>query len=216
MSEFNIEDIRRYGRLVATGHSEIRKGSRRFELCVCDCSRVLWVVRTSLRNGESRSCGCLKRDVTSARNQRHGETGTSLYRVWKNMRGRCNGPNRRDYMHYGGRGIKVCEAWNSYSIFRDWALVAGYRPSLSLDRIDVDGDYEPSNCRWTDWITQSRNKRNNHVVTAFGESKTLADWAEDERCAVSYHTLKQRIKKNRLPEEAICLPSRTRKSSRTQ
>lgn len=123
------------------------------------------------------------------------------------MRARCNRRSRPDFLDYGGRGIRVCDEWNHYPTFRDWAIGAGYCEGLSLDRIDVDGDYEPSNCRWADWFTQARNKRNNHVLTAFGETKTLADWAEDNRCAVSYHTLKARLNIcNMEPEYALTAP----------
>jgi hypothetical protein len=123
------------------------------------------------------------------------------------MQGRCNRSTDQRYSRYGARGIAVCSEWeNSYVAFRDWALANGYEDGLEIDRIDNDGPYSPENCRWT---THSENIRNSTVVravTAFGETKSIAEWAEDSRCAVRYGTLVGRLAKGWSPEDAIALP----------
>ena len=107
----------------------------------------------------------------------HGESKTRLYRIWKDMRRRCRNANRTDYCLYGGRGITVCEEWQNYETFRDWAKENGYSDSLSIDRIDFNGNYEPSNCRWVTLNAQSSNTRQNVFVEINGEVKTLSEWA---------------------------------------
>ncbi len=103
---------------------------------------------------------------------------SKLYCAWKHMKERCYSKNCKDYKNYGERGIVVCEEWkNDYLSFKKWSLANGYAPSLTLDRIDVDGNYDPSNCRWTTWKEQANNKRNLRLITFNGETKTLTEWA---------------------------------------
>lgn len=123
----------------------------------------------------------------------HGDTGTKLYMAWLNMKARCNRKSAREYSNYGGRGIKVCDEWlHSYETFKEWAMSNGYNDKLTLDRINVDGNYCPKNCRWITNKEQQNNKRNNVVYTYNGETKTLAEWSE---ClGICYKTLQKRIK----------------------
>jgi len=100
-------------------------------------------------------------------------------------------------------GIRVCEEWNDFSIFRDWALSHGYAEDLTIERIDNDGNYEPSNCKWITRLAQARNKRNNHVLTIWGETKCVKDWSMDSRCRVAYTTFKTRIERGWDPEKAL-------------
>lgn len=113
-----------------------------------------------------------------------------LMKVWRQMRSRCN--DTKD-SRYGGRGIAVCPEWSDYGTFRSWALQAGYREGLSIDRINNDGNYEPGNCRWADRVTQANNRRNQVLLTAFGETKSVAMWARDPRCLVSEVALRLRV-----------------------
>jgi hypothetical protein len=125
-----------------------------------------------------------------------------LQSVWNQMKQRCRNPNDAHYPHYGARGIEV--RWTSFKEFADWATASGYQPGLSIDRIDNDGDYEPSNCRWADMNTQMRNRSDNRKLTAFGETKCIAEWVEDPRCVVNYTTLIQRAAKSDWsPEDMI-------------
>ena len=111
---------------------------------------------------------------------KHGgwKNNRRLYRTWANMRSRCNNKNHHLYKHYGGRGIKVCDEWNDFSLFREWAMDNGYQDNLSIDRIDFNGDYEPNNCRWANEKTQHNNTRRNTFIEFGGETHTLAEWAE--------------------------------------
>lgn len=150
-------DGKRFGRLfvikrVGTlGHNTAYK-------CVCDCGKESIVRGCDLLSGNTRSCGCLH-------GERHGHADDRLYSVWRTMKARCNNPNNQKYSDYGGRGIKVCDEWmHSFTSFYDWAMVNGYDydapvGQCTLDRIDVNGDYEPSNCRWVDAKTQTNNQR---------------------------------------------------------
>jgi hypothetical protein len=122
------------------------------------------------------------------------------------MKARCSNPSVRGYARYGGRGIRVCDAWMTYPAFRDWALTAGYQQGLSVDRIDGDGDYCPENCRWVDAQQQANNISTNHILEAFGGRKTLADWSRDERCAVTLKALKGRIHRGWPAELALTAP----------
>ena len=107
------------------------------------------------------------------------------------MRTRCKNPNFRAYHYYGGRGIKVCEEWEAFENFRDWALQNGYKEELTLDRIDANGNYEPSNCRWATRKEQSRNTRGVKIIEYNGVKKSIAEWAED--LGINYHTLYSRL-----------------------
>lgn len=130
----------------------------------------------------------------------HGESKTRLYRLWCHIKWRCLNKNCKQYPDYGGRGIKICDGWlNSYESFRDWALANGYSDELTIDRIDVNGNYTPSNCRWVDNKTQARNKRRTIYVRVNGESKTLSELAE--QLGVSYYTLHKRIRYLGYPPE---------------
>lgn len=134
---------------------------------------------------------------------KHGGAGTQLHRVWKGMRRRCNYKAGTRYAYYGGRGIRICDEWNDFAAFRLWAMANGYEHGLSIERIDNNGNYEPSNCVWANQTIQNRNKRNNKVLTLFGQSKTMMEWSEDERCKVGYRTLRTRIRDGWTAEKAV-------------
>lgn len=134
-------------------------------LCRCDCGNETSVPTYSLKSGVTKSCGCIHREQLAARNTTHGETDSRLNKVWRGMKARCNDKGATGYRNYGGAGVSVCEEWQRFEAFRDWAMENGYDPNAprgkcTLDRIDPFGNYEPSNCRWVDFSVQSRNKRN--------------------------------------------------------
>lgn len=128
-----------------------------------------------------------------------------LYGVWATMRQRCINPNVVGYPNYGGRGIKVCDDWQRFAPFKEWALRAGYGPGLEIDRRDVNGDYTPENCHWMP-RHNNRNKTNSRMITAFGETKEMTAWVEDPRCAVGYSALKKRLNRGIVPEKAMSEP----------
>lgn len=109
---------------------------------------------------------------------KHGHSNTRLYKIWKNMRSRCYNSNTPDYKYYGSRGIKICKDWSDFAVFELWAINNGYSDALTLDRIDVNGNYCPDNCRWVTRKEQSNNKRNLHTIEYKGETRTLTQWSE--------------------------------------
>ena len=136
-------------------------GSRVVECVVCGCKFKVYRSKIMERVGAGRHCSkeCGRVGQSKAI-QTHGESRTRLYECWRHMKSRCYNPNNVAWSYYGGRGVKVCNVWlNSYKAFREWAMRLGYTDDLELDRIDVDGDYEPSNCRWVNRVEQMRNTR---------------------------------------------------------
>lgn len=136
-----------------------KAGGAALWLCQCECGRTGSPSGTDLRLGKSTNCGCAHKGRIGHATRKHGDTGTRLHRIWKNMRARCMRRSCPGYAYYGGRGIAICDEWQDFSAFRDWALRSGYQPNLSIERVDVDGNYSPSNCTWADSQTQSANRR---------------------------------------------------------
>lgn len=150
----------RFGRLVVTGESEERRNGKVMWDCICDCGTRCKVRSCHLVNGHTKSCGCYSSEKTTEMNTTHGETHTRLHSIWASMKTRCNNPNSKSYAYYGGRGIRVCKLWeDSFEEFRDWALSNGYADDLTLDRKEVNGNYEPCNCHWATWHEQRVNQR---------------------------------------------------------
>lgn len=142
--------------------------------CKCDCGNVAEVNRRRMMTGHIKSCGCMKGNPT------HGKRHTRLYIIWTGMKARCYNENSIEYKRYGFRGISICEEWkNNFEAFYDWAVENGYEEKLTIDRIDVNGNYEPSNCRWSTTLEQGCNKRNNHFLTVDGETKILSQWERE-------------------------------------
>lgn len=153
----------RYGKLVVMEeaesiYSKTGKMIRRWK-CKCDCGNITIVRHGDLRNGSTVSCGCYNYEKESAA-KTHGYSRTKLGNVFEGMKQRCNNPKNKNYEKYGGRGIKICTEWlNDPKKFFDWAIKNGYKEGLSIDRIDVNGNYEPDNCRWADNEAQCLNQR---------------------------------------------------------
>ena len=176
----------RFGRLTVLGLSDdyvAPNGKHRKQYkCLCDCGSEKVIIGENLSRGLTLSCGCLQKERASQSNTKHGETDSRLYNIWCAMKRRCLNPNVPEYLLYGGRGISICDAWMDYSNFSNWANNTGYdsnakRGQCTIDRIDVDGDYCPENCRWVTQQEQMNNVRYNHYVTYNGETHTIAEWA---------------------------------------
>lgn len=198
---------KRFGRLVVECNAEsIRTPNgtmiRRVE-CRCDCGVVRVYRLPMLRNGKTKSCGCLSRDVKSARMTRHGLSTSPEYTIWVGMKRRCADLSNENY---GGRGIRVCARWRgSFAAFLE---DMGPRPSPehSIDRYpNKDGDYEPGNCRWATSKEQARNTRANQIVTRNGESLCISEWAE--RYGISAPMLTSRLNSGMDFEAAVSTPS---------
>lgn len=156
-------------------------------LCVCDCGSSVVAVGYQLRNGTQQSCGCLRSKNATT----HGLTGTPEYTTWRGMNERCNNPNNSHYPKYGGRGIGVCERWNS---FENFIADMGKRPlNHSLERKENDKGYEPDNCKWAPPVEQSRNTSRSIKITFGSETLCLKDWSE--RLGITDGALKHRLKK---------------------
>ena len=135
----------------------------------------------------------------------HGMSQTRLYKAWINMRSRCTGRYYKGYKNYGGRGIKVCKEWmDNFVNFKQWALNNGYQDNLTIDRIDVNKDYEPTNCRWIPKSEQENNKRRNVRLTYNGITHNLMEWSKI--LGVNYTTLKSRIQRGWNVEDTLCKP----------
>ena len=172
----NLIDLRnnRFGRLLVIRRDENSSSGEPRWFCKCDCGNTKTIQGNHLRHGAIRSCGCLEAENRLKVNKTHGGSDTRLYGVWLGIRKRCFNPNEPAFPNYGGRGITVCNEWESYSSFRKWAMATGYDPKAkrgkcTIDRINVNGNYEPSNCRWVDMKIQRQNQRSlNHKKGVVG------------------------------------------------
>lgn len=169
-----------YGRLtVIEKLLERNKHGKIMWLCECSCElKTRKPIQAShLKSGMVNSCGCLQKEAHT----KHGMCDTRIYSIHRDMKDRCNNPNNDSYHHYGGRGISVFESWmgdEGFKNFYNWAMSNGYEKNLTLDRFDVDKNYEPDNCRWATMKEQQNNKRNNVFVEIEGIKRTLSEWAE--------------------------------------
>ena len=194
----------RFGMLTVlerAGHKRNRVAWR----CRCDCGKETIVCALDLRSGDVKSCGCMKGSWIAKSKLKHGMAGTRLYRVWAGMKDRCLNKNEKEYHNYGERGIKVCDEWMEFEPFQKWALANGYSDKLTIDRIDVNGDYTPKNCRWATYKEQANNKRNNRFVEFNGRRQTIAQWAEE--IGINWATLFERLSRHSV-EEALTVPSK--------
>ena len=185
---------KKYGRLTVIKYVGNNKYGRALWACECDCGNEKAVLGADLRSGKVRSCGCLEQEnrVLMARKRAlhtHHMSDTRLYGVWHGMKKRCNCENHPHFCDYGGRGISVCDEWeNSFTTFAEWALSHGYdehapKGACTLDRIDVDGDYCPENCRFADMSVQQNNRRDSHdrVHEYIGDDEEMSE-KENEEC----------------------------------
>lgn len=185
----------RFGRLVAVKMVGKASGGTALWECICDCGKKHIVRSASLRNGDTQSCGCLHREGLVKRNTVHSHRDTRLYGIWNKIKDRCFNPNCKRFSDYGGRGITVCREWkDSFQAFFDWAMENGYKDSLTIDRKDPNGNYEPTNCRWSTYKEQGNNKRNNRLITVHGKTHTVGEWASI--VGIKYSTLYSRIYRN--------------------
>lgn len=138
-------------------------------------------------------------------NYKDGRKNTRLYRIWKNIKTRCCNNHSPQYINYGGRGITMCEDWkNNFKAFYDWSISNGYTDELTIDRIDNNAEYSPSNCRWVTMAEQCSNRRNNHIVTIGGQKKTLVQWSKQFN--INYHTVQDRLKRGWNEIDALTIP----------
>lgn len=186
---------KKYGKLTITGYCFKKHGTknRRHAICKCECGNECIVRFDCLLNGKSNSCGCLKKQqdrINLTKHHSHKKSREKIYKVWQNMKKRCQNPKSKSYGRYGGRGIKVCDEWLDANNFLEWAFSHGYEEGLQIDRIDNDGNYCPENCRWTTPKVQARNRRSNIIVEVDGKEMCLLD--ASKVLGINYHTLSTR------------------------
>ena len=173
-----IEDLsgRRYGRWLVVSFAG-HVGDFIAWNCLCDCGEKRIVPGYVMKRGSSSSCGCLRSELGHTKNLRHGMKRSPEWAAWAAMKNRCINPSNQAFSNYGGRGIKVCDRW--LNSFENFLADMGRRPDgLTLERNDNNGDYEPGNCRWATYEQQANNRRSNRLLTARGETKTLAQWSK--------------------------------------
>lgn len=200
----NLEN-QRFGRAVVLRRVE-NKGRYVRWLCKCDCGNEFIALTNHLRNGSVQSCGCLRREIAIHKaktiNTKHGKHKTRLYKIWAAIKGRCFNKNNCSYKNYGARGITICDEWlNDYPAFEKWANENGYNDALTIDRIDVNGNYCPNNCRWATKREQQNNRRDCRYITYKGETKTMAEWAR--ALHISYNRIEGRLSRGWPIEKAF-------------
>lgn len=177
---FNDLTGKKYGRLTVIGLSPKKSGRKSFWVCKCECGNEHIVRSDSLKSGNVQSCGCLKEEQDKdnlTKNHRHKESHTHLHDTWLRMKYRVS--NRNDE-RYGGRGITMCDDWfNSYESFRDWAKRNGYDENLTIERVDVNGNYEPNNCTWIPFAEQANNRTTTIWVEWGGRKQNITQWAKE-------------------------------------
>lgn len=201
-----IKDLtgKKFGRLTVIKLMGVGKDRYSLWFCECDCGNTKLAHAGRLRNGTLRSCGCLHSEQAKENYKhciKHGLSQTRIYSIWKGMLERCENSKSKVYKHYGERGITICEEWKDIKTFYDWALNNGYKDNLEIDRIDNNGNYEPSNCKWSTRKEQTNNERRNIRVEINGEEHTLAQWAE--KIGIVENTLQYRYHRGDRGERLI-------------
>ncbi len=204
MSRFIDLKNQKFGKLKVLSRSE-NIGGRTAWNCICDCGKSTTVRSYSLRGKDTKSCGCI--NIETSPRKSHGLTNHLLYNTWLGLNKRCNNKNDPKYKNYGGRGIKVCKRW--LHSFPNFLSDMGERPNgLTLDRIDNDGNYEKSNCRWATSTQQKRNTRTTINLTFNGKTQCLFVWARE--CHLDYNCLYARLKRGWSVEKTLTTISRRR------
>lgn len=213
----NARDItgQRFGRLIAlrpVGRTRPRQSV--IWLCKCDCGLEAEAVTSDLTTGHITSCGCRRAEILASitpRSVKHGKASTPEYRSWECMKARCLNPNTEGFERYGRRGIKVCDRW--LDSFENFFADMGPKPTKrhTIDREDVDGNYEPSNCRWATHSEQCCNKSDNRLLTLNGETLPLIEWSR--RFGVASHVIAQRVGRGWSLQRALTAPIDVKRAS---
>ena len=200
----------KYGRLTVINFVE-RKNRQSYWKCICDCGNEIVIPISYLIVGDTKSCGCLRKENARKNGKKNKFVQNKrLYRIWIDMKRRCYNTKRKSYKYYGKKGIYVCEEWkNNFKAFQYWALNNGYKDTLSIDRINNNGNYEPSNCRWATIKQQNNNMSTNHYIEYNNEKYTLKQLCE--KYNFDYELIKNRLRYGWTLERAITTPKRKNK-----
>lgn len=183
----------KFGRLTVVRFDHKENG-RKYYLCQCDCGNFKIVSNHSLKSGNTKSCGCLHKEILIQRNKDnriHHPENERLLRIWRAMLHRCYKETDEHYDYYGGRGIKVCDDWHDFETFQKWALANGYADNLTIDRLDGNKDYCPENCSWATMTVQNNHKSDTKWLTYKGKTQSLSDWCRE--LGLDYFRIKARL-----------------------
>ena len=183
----------KFGRLTVVRFDHKENG-RKYYLCQCDCGNFKIVSNHSLKSGNTKSCGCLHKEILIQRNKDnriHHPENERLLRIWRAMLHRCYKETDEHYDYYGGRGIKVCDDWHNFETFQEWALANGYADNLTIDRLDGNKDYCPENCSWATMTVQNNHKSDTKWLTYKGKTQSLSDWCRE--LGLDYFRIKARL-----------------------
>ncbi len=198
----------RLGEIVVESFAYTKNGQSYFNI-ICDCGNKHISMGSLIRRGDVRSCGCANKRNRLIAITKHGERKSRLYGFWQAIKNKCNNKKARYYHLYGGKGVKVCDEWNNYIFFRDWALSNGYKNDLVLDRFpNIEGDFEPDNCRWTTCIEQNRF-RNIRNIEISGKKQTISQWAKE--LGAGDDQLYERLRRGWSYEKTVTTPIKPRK-----
>ncbi|WP_195245019.1 hypothetical protein [Clostridium celatum] len=196
-----------YGKLTITGLIYNEKAKRNYALCKCECGNEKVVSISNLIKGATTSCGCYRNQRIKETCEKHGMYKTRLNKEYRGLKQRCYNSKNSRYKYYGGKNIKICDEWlgkDGFINFMNWSLENGYNDELTLDRIDVDSDYSPDNCRWVTMRIQCNNRTTSHFETFNGETKTVAEWAD--KVGIKASIIYKRLKRGWSIEKALTTP----------
>lgn len=207
---------RKFGRLTVIGLSPKMSGRKSYWVCVCECGKKKVVRSDLLKSKNTQSCGCLRDEAAlktitkyHEKDKNKGAGKSRLYHTWQHMKYRCNNPNSGSYAFYGGRGIKLCEEWeNDFQSFKKWSLDNGYAEGLTIERKDVNGNYEPSNCEWITLEDQMHNRRTTVWIEWNGKTQNLKQWSDE--LGINYGTLWSRYNRSGMRPPELFAPVKKR------
>lgn len=199
MHSKNFDDLtgRRFGQLVAVQVDSKTKSGNSKWLCECDCGKKTVVIGSKLKTGHTKSCGCLKTSQS-------GLSQSRIYRIWQGMIARCENYLNDNYYWYGLKGISVCEDWHDFQKFYDWAVWHGYSTGLTIDRIDMNNNYKPENCRWVTQKKQCNNHSSNRIIQYKNNRLTVSEFAD--LLGYKYWTVWNRLRLGWTPEKIATIP----------
>jgi len=198
---------KRFGRLLVLEEAGHQRAEIRWK-CLCDCGNIAYFPGWDLRTGRIVSCGCKRKEGRPSNSFQYKNVGTQIYHAYVNMKTRCYNPHYYLYQHYGGKGITICDEWlgkDGFENFYNWSMTHGYSAGLSIDRIDNSKEYSPSNCRWATMTEQQNNRTNNRMITANGETHTMAEWSRLSN--IRYETIQRRLSSGWSEQDAVTLRS---------
>jgi hypothetical protein len=204
----------KFGRLTVLSRSQNSEQGKTQWTCLCECGNQKTVLGDSLRSNKTTSCGCYRKQVVGKNAPiKHGKTHTRLFRIWSGMKSRCYAKTNNSYKNYGYRGIVICDEWRyNFQNFYKWAMTNGYADNLTIDRTNVNGNYEPANCKWATYQQQENNRRDTVFLNICGCRKPITEWSE--MVGIGSATIEWRIRKHWPFEQLFISPNLNNKNIR--